>query len=131
MSEMYVVNRKGQNESVHFDLILERIKKIGGSDLKVNYTEVCMKVICQMVNGITTTALDELTAEQCTFMASIHPDYNKLASRIIVNNHHKNTKASFSEVMRDCFFNVNLENGESSPLITKNYTILCNKMRTN
>ena len=36
-----------------------------------------MKVIDQLYDNIKTSLIDELTAEQCASMASIHPDYNK------------------------------------------------------
>ena len=59
-----------------------------------------MKVIDQLYDGISTTKIDELSAEQCASMASIHPDYNILAGRITVSNHHKNTSPSYSEVIQ-------------------------------
>ena len=34
-------------------------------------------------------------------MSSTHPDYNTLAGRITVSNHHKNTKPSFYQVMKE------------------------------
>ena len=97
---MYVTKRNGQQEIVSFDKILKRIKTIGQeADIKINYTTLVMKVIDQLYNGISTTKIDELSAEQCASMASIHPDYNALAGRITISNHHKNTSGSFVDVM--------------------------------
>jgi ribonucleotide reductase alpha subunit len=59
-----------------------------------------MDVIEQLYPDISTTKIDELTAEQCASMCTKHPDYGSLASRIIVSNNHKNTLESFSETMR-------------------------------
>lgn len=99
--EMRVMKRSGVYETVSFDKILKRIKKIGQEvDIKVNYTSLAMKVIDQLYDGISTTKIDELTAEQCASLSSTHPDYNVLAGRIVVSNHQKNTSASFVEVMR-------------------------------
>lgn len=102
--EMFVSKRNGNIEIVSFDKILNRIKTIGHeANLKINYTTLAMKVIDQLYNKISTTKIDELSAEQCASMASIHNDYNVLAGRIIVSNHHKNTRASFSTVMTQLY----------------------------
>jgi hypothetical protein len=102
--EMYVTKRDGNKEIVSFDKILKRIKTIGMEvGIKINYTTLVMKVIDQLYDGISTTKIDELSAEQCASMASIHPDYNILAGRIIVSNHHKNTNGVFSDVMSQLY----------------------------
>ena len=103
-SEMYVTKRNGELEIVSFDKILVRIKKVGKEvNIKINYTGLTMKVIDQIYDKISTTKIDELTAEQCASMSSVHPDYNILAGRIIVSNHHKNTSDSFSQVMDELY----------------------------
>jgi hypothetical protein len=81
--------RSGTREIVSFDKILRRIKTIGGGRGKINYTNLVIKVIDQLYDNISTTKLDELSAEQCAVMASIHTDYNILAGRITISNHHK------------------------------------------
>ena len=99
-NEMNVTKRDGQLETVSFDKILKRIKTLGQEvDIKLNYTALVMKVIDQLYDGISTTKIDELSAEQCASLASTHPDYNILAGRIVVSNHHKNTTQSFTTVM--------------------------------
>ena len=122
--EMYVTKRNGNIEIVSFDKILKRIKTIGQeSNIKMNYTTLAMKVIDQLYDKISTTKIDELSAEQCASMSSIHPDYNILAGRIIVSNHHKNTNASFSEVMHD-LYHFKDKHQKHSPLISEElYTI--------
>ena len=102
--DMYVVKRNGHKEIVSFDKILKRIKKVGlEANIKLNYTSLVMKVIDQLYSGISTTKIDELTAEQCASMSSTNLDYNALAGRITVSNHHKNTKASFYQVMKELY----------------------------
>lgn len=98
--EMRVTKRNGDIEIVAFDKILARLRRLGTeASLKINYTTLAMKVIDQLFDKISTTKIDELCADQCASLASTHPDYNSLAGRIAVSNHHRNTSASFSEVM--------------------------------
>ena len=117
--EMYVTKRDGKREIVSFDKILNRIKKIGQeAHMKLNYTTLVMKVIDQLYDGISTTKIDELSAEQCASMASIHPDYNVLAGSIIISNHHRNTSPSFVEVMSQ-LYHFEDKHGKQSPLISE------------
>ena len=117
--EMYVTKRNGEQEIVSFDKILTRIKRLGQeANIKVNYTPLVMKVIDQLYSGISTTKIDELSAEQCASMSSIHPDYNALAGRITISNHHKNTQSSFSTVITD-LYNYKDKHDNHSPLVTK------------
>jgi ribonucleoside-diphosphate reductase alpha subunit len=125
--EMYVTKRNGQSEIVSFDKILTRIKKIGTeANIKLNYTSLVMKVIDQLYDGISTTKIDELSAEQCASMASIHMDYNTLAGRITVSNHQKNTSSSFVEVMNK-LFDYHDKHNEHSPLVSMELHIIANK----
>jgi ribonucleoside-diphosphate reductase alpha subunit len=124
--EMYVVKRNGEREVVSFDKILQRIKKCGMEvGIKINYTSLVMKVIDQLFDGISTTKIDELTAEQCASMASIHPDYNTLAGRIIVSNHHKNTNPLFSEVVCN-LYEYHDKHNKSSPLVSRELYLIVN-----
>jgi ribonucleoside-diphosphate reductase alpha subunit len=123
---MYVVKRNGEREVVSFDKILQRIKKCGMEvGIKINYTSLVMKVIDQLFDGISTTKIDELTAEQCASMASIHPDYNTLAGRIIVSNHHKNTNPLFSEVVCN-LYEYHDKHNKSSPLVSRELYLIVN-----
>ena len=117
--EMYVTKRNGEQEIVSFDKILTRIKRLGQeANIKLNYTTLVMKVIDQLYSGISTTKIDELSAEQCASMSSIHPDYNILAGRITVSNHLKNTKSSFLEVMEE-LYTYKDKHGKQSPIVSE------------
>ena len=48
-------------------------------NVSINYTTLAIKVIDQLFDGIETTRIDELTAEQAASMSTIHPDYGVLA----------------------------------------------------
>ena len=128
--EMYVIKRNGTPEIVSFDKILTRIKKIGlEANIKINYTTLGMKVIDQLYSGISTTKIDELSAEQCASMSSIHPDYNTLAGRITISNHHKNTNEYFSVVMNQ-LYNYRDKHNKHSPLLTGDFINIVNKNST-
>lgn len=120
-SEMYVTKRNSHREIISFDKILKRIKKVGlEANIKINYSSLAIKVIDQLYDGISTTKIDELTAEQCASMASIHPDYNTLAGRITISNHHKNTKNSFFQVMKE-LYQYKDQHGQSYPLLSHKF----------
>jgi len=117
--EMYVTKRNGDKEIVSFDKILRRIKTLGTeANIKLNYTSLVMKVIDQIYNNISTTKIDELSAEQCASMSTVHPDYNILAGRIVVSNLHKNTSSSFSEVMEKLYYNKD-KHDKHSPIVSE------------
>jgi ribonucleoside-diphosphate reductase alpha chain len=117
--EMLVKKRNGNMEVIAFDKILRRIKTIGTEvGIKINYTTLAMKVIDQLYNGISTTQIDELSAQQCASLASTHPDYNVLASRITISNHHKNTLGSFSQVMTQ-LYEYKDKHDKQSPLVSQ------------
>jgi len=97
------------------------MKKIGQSlNLKINYTSLAMKVIDQLFDKISTSKIDELSAEQCASMSSIHYDYNTLAGRIIISSHQKNTSPVFSNVISS-LYNFRDKHGEHSPLLAASF----------
>ena len=122
MEEMRVTKRDGELQDMSFDKILTRIKKLGkeANITQMNYSALVIKIIDQLYDTIQTTKIDELTAQQCASNASQHPDYNTLAGRIVVSNHHKNTDASFSYTMERLYSFIDVE-GMHAPLISKKY----------
>jgi ribonucleotide reductase alpha subunit len=117
--EMYVTKRTGKTEIISFDKILRRLRRLGTeANLKINYTTLTMKVIDQLYDKIPSTKIDELSADQCASLASTHPDYNTLAGRIVVSNHHRSTNVSFSKVMKQ-LYEFKDANGINCPMISK------------
>lgn len=98
-TEDRVTKRDGRLEIISFDKILTRVKKLGKNELEVNYTALVQKVIDRLYDKIKTTEIDELTAQQCASLSTSHPDYGKLASRILISNHQKNTPNTFKKAM--------------------------------
>ena len=116
--DMYVTKRNGSIEAVKFDKILNRVKTIcQDHSLKINATGLVMKVIDQLYDKITSTKIDELTAEQCASLSSTHIDYNILAGHIIGSNHQKNTSDKFSVVM-ESLYNFHDKHGLHAPLVS-------------
>nr|WP_321234569.1 ribonucleoside-diphosphate reductase subunit alpha [uncultured Psychroserpens sp.] len=116
---MYVVKRDGRKEPIMFDKITSRVRKLCyGLNELVDPIKVAMRVIDGLYDGVTTSELDNLAAEQAATMTTAHPDYARLAARISVSNLHKNTKKTFSEVMTDLYTYVNPRTGKKAPLLS-------------
>ena len=119
--DMFVIKRDGKKEEVSFDKILVRVKKVGKeADIQIKYSSLVMKIIDQLYDGIQTTQIDELTAEQCASQCTIHPDYGVLAGRIIISNNHKNTKVSFYEKMM-MLYDFKDIHGDKSPFLNETF----------
>jgi ribonucleoside-diphosphate reductase alpha chain len=119
-SDMYVLKRNGEREIVAFDKILARLKTLGKDACitGVNYTQLVIKIIDQLYDGIPTTKIDELTAQQCAMMAVQHPEYGTLGSYIIISNAHKNIPSGFYDAMRK-LYEYRDANDKHVPIISK------------
>lgn len=95
---MQVVKRDGRKEDVAFEKVQERITK-AAAGLSVNPTKVAQGVLARIVDGITTTELDNITASLAYSWSTIHPDYADLASQVAISNHQKNTPATMIAVV--------------------------------
>lgn len=117
---MQVVNRKGEREDVRFDAILEKLTTLtDGLDSNwVDPAHLTKLTIEGLYDGVTTRELDQLAAETAASLASHHPDYSKLAARICVDDLHRSTKGTFSEVITDLREFVDPESGAHAPLIS-------------
>lgn len=126
---MKVVKRSGKKEDVNFDKITRRIRSLlKGSleDIKIiDPVVISQKVISNFKDNMTTTELDNMTADICIQLSFTHPNFAILASRLVVSNHQKNTNASFKEVMNILYNNI--YNNESNPLISKEFYYLSQK----
>lgn len=118
--DMYVLKRSGEREIVAFDKILARLKTLGAQAkiTGVNYTTLVIKIIDQLYDNISTTKIDELTAQQCAMMSVQHPDYGTLGSYIIISNAHKNIPEGFYPAMR-ALYEYRDAHGKHSPIISK------------
>lgn len=102
---MHVVKRNGSVEKVSFDKITSRIEKLCHS-LNMKFVVpavVTQKVVSGLMKGITTRELDNLSAETCASMSTVHPDYGLLAARIAISNLQKETMPLFSMCFKQLF----------------------------
>jgi len=101
---MYVIKRDGSRVPVSFDEILLRIRDLSQGLDHVNPDLVAQKVCNQLKDGIKTSELDDFAAEICAMMqARYHPNYGKLAGRIIIDNHHKNTPSTLLDCVEELY----------------------------
>ena len=117
---MCVIKRDGSIQRMLFDKIMHRIKTLGMMEppLHLNYTQLVINIMDKMHDNITTTKIDELTASECAYKSSSHPDFGTLAGRIIVSNNHKNTSELLIDIANELF---------NSKVISQNYYELLEK----
>jgi hypothetical protein len=102
--EMYVIKRSGKLEILAFDKILARVKKLGQEvGIHLNWTQLVIKIVDQLHDKISTSQIDELTAQQCASLSTLHPDYGTLAGRIVISNNQKNTHPCFHNVVEKLY----------------------------
>ena len=126
--DMQVVKRNGKKETVRYDKITSRIKKLCyGLDAKyIKPNQITQKVIQGVYDGVTTHELDELAAQTTAYMATQHPDFTTLAARISVSNLHKSTHKVFSDVIEELHKHVHPKTGKPASLISDlTYDVVC------
>lgn len=118
---MFVYKRDGHKEPVRFDKITARISRLcyGLDPAHIDAVKITQRIISGVYEGVTTVELDNLAAETCAYMTTVHPDYATLAARIAISNLHKQTTKQFSQVINDLFTYVNPKNGVHSPMISQ------------
>ena len=125
-NEDSVLKRNGKKEVMSFSKILKRVKILGNNTLNINYVSLVQKIIDRLYDGISTSHIDELTAQQCTSLSTTHPDYGILASKILISNCHKNTNDNFFEISKQLYNFKDIHN-KHHPIIHKDQFILIKK----
>tara|TARA_B110000208_G_scaffold90010_1_gene113420 strand:+ start:185 stop:2464 length:2280 start_codon:yes stop_codon:yes gene_type:complete len=114
--ELHVLKRNGDLESISFDKITKRLKYLNEIEPKlenINIHIIVKEVISKIYDKIPTKILDELSAEICISKGTDNYEYMTLGSRIVISNHHKNTKESFIDKLNI----LKLDNNISTQLI--------------
>lgn len=97
---MYVIKRNGTREEVKFDSITDRNKEIIQTlKLNINPSKLSQLVIHGLADGMTTSEIDELSAENAYHLSQFDPEYDQLACYITINNLHKQTKEKFDDYL--------------------------------
>lgn len=118
---MYVTKRNSVRQELSFDKIAKRIrelandKKMGEVLDRINVMEITIEVIKNIVNNISTTELDNITANICFARQTEDTQYETLAARVAVSNLHKNTCGKFSQMIdllysKDLYFSEKVHN---------------------
>ncbi|CCK72782.1 ribonucleotide-diphosphate reductase subunit RNR1 KNAG_0L01620 [Huiozyma naganishii CBS 8797] len=117
---MYVIKRDGRKEPVKFDKITARISRLcyGLDPQRIDAVKVTQRIISGVYEGVTTSELDNLAAETCAYMTTVHPDYATLAARVAISNLHKQTTKQFSQVVADLHDYINPATGKHAPMIS-------------
>lgn len=109
--KMHVLKRNGTVEDVSFDKIMQRIHRLcwpegakpnlkgsrAQTGLSVDVSRIVGSICASIVDGITTSQLDDLTADKAASLTTVNPDYGILAARIGVSNLQKQTSDSVAE----------------------------------
>ena len=117
---MRVSKRNNTYEDISFDKVLRRLRKLCEEGAKLTHIspdEIAQRVCARIYDGVKTTELDELAAQMCASLVTVHPEYGTLASRIVISNHHKNTSPSFSETI-GLLYNAKDIHNNPNPLIS-------------
>ncbi len=101
IEEFNVINRRNESVPLDFNRILSRLMMLKNMEpkLHVNIGLIAQNTIKLMINNITTRELDNISANICASMITVHPDYGTLASRIEISNLHKDTNENFYEML--------------------------------
>lgn len=105
--KMSVIKRDQSIQQVSFDKIIQRIDSLcwGLDSTYIDPIDIAKDTIKLMYNGITTEEIDQISADVCANQIMKHPDFNKLAARIIVSNLHKNTEKDFLTTIEKLYHN--------------------------
>jgi ribonucleoside-diphosphate reductase alpha chain len=132
VDEFNVINRHNKIVPLDFNRILNRLNSLKNMEpiLHVNVGLIAQNTIKLMINNITTRELDNISANICASMITVHPDYGTLASRIEISNLHKETNENYYQMLLELNDYKN-ENGESIQLVdnklilfAKNYSYI-------
>ena len=117
---MYVIKRSGEREGVRFDAILERLSVLAkGLDTRfVDPSEITKQVVNGLHDNIPTTELDNLAAQICASMITVHSDFSKLAARIVISSLHKETDPSFTNTVKKLHAHVEARTGLHTPFVS-------------
>ncbi len=117
---MFVIKRSGKRVPVRYDSITDRNVELS-KDLDINIEYLSKLVIQSLKNDMTTSEIDELSAETAAYMATYEPEYDKLAARISVSNLHKSTNPSFYETLKFIYNSTNEKTGKKTNVISEDF----------
>jgi ribonucleoside-diphosphate reductase alpha subunit len=102
-NELYVTKRAGEREI--FDPLkiqnrLEALVSAGSLNVRyLNLTSLSGTIVRGMYPNVTTQEIDILAAESAASLSTQHPDYARLAARVLLTQNHKTTPSTFSRAV--------------------------------
>lgn len=96
---MFVIKRDGRKEQVKFEKIGKRITSASKGLKNVDPFIVAQKVIQGLYDEVSTKELDQLAFETAYSMSVKHPEYDTLATRLVISSLHKDTPSTFVEAI--------------------------------
>ena len=127
IDEFNVINRHNKIVPLDFNRILNRLNSLKTMEpsLHVNVGLIAQNTIKLMINNISTRELDNISANICASMITVHPDYGTLASRIEISNLHKETNDDYYQMLLELNDYKN-ENNEPIKLVDDKLILFAN-----
>jgi ribonucleoside-diphosphate reductase alpha chain len=124
LQDITIIKRNGKTQRFDEQKITDRITRLivypGIRTLDCNAAIIVSKTKHKITKSkITTSEIDELTAQQSYEFITVHPDYGILAARIKIANLHKHTDDCFSAFIDRAANNSNItkKNNPHTPLV--------------
>jgi ribonucleoside-diphosphate reductase alpha chain len=116
---MDIIKRNGGREPLKLEKISSRIKKLTyGLHERVDPDIVSTKVVSGLYDGVSSTELDQLSAETAASMVTVHPDFGKLAARIAITALYKDVEKDFSVIAKKLYDYINPKTGDKAGMIS-------------
>lgn len=122
-NEIYIISRTGKRELLDPNKITQRLRNLLNREPKIPHvgaTDLMLAVTSSLKSDITTYEIDEYAGNAAASMSISSPYYMKLAARIVIDNHQKNTQRSFLDKMRVIYLNTD-SNGKIYPLLSEKF----------
>jgi ribonucleoside-diphosphate reductase alpha subunit len=102
---LHVSKRDGRLELLDSTKLLQRLTDLSdGLDMRfLNLVALTESIVRGMYPNVTTHEIDVLAAETAASLGTQHPDYGRLAARILITQNHKTTPTCFSEAIETLY----------------------------
>ncbi len=131
---MKVQNRSGTYVPVRYDEITDRIQALiqvePTLDASIDASKVAHNVIAKIVDGIKTSELDRIAATECMNLVWEHPDYNKLAGRLIAADLQKSNTMALQDLYEQMYAEGQVSKGFFE-VVARNHAALSEMIQPN
>jgi ribonucleotide reductase alpha subunit len=120
---LYVITRTGKKEPLDPNQITKRLQTLIRRHPRienVNPFELMIAVTSNLKSMMTTYEIDEYASNIAASMSCTTPPYAKLAARIVIDNHQKNTSRSFLDKMRKAYLQTD-DLGNIIPILSEEF----------